>query len=627
MTTFLSRALAAWPMGSDVNKAHIHLLAEALDSKFTAADLTAGKNRVFATTLAELNATTGNSDGDFAILPKSAGADAGLYTFASSTWTKRININDLYPGGMVKLTVTNTETNALVASASTPLPSDLADVAYLIDFNASNAAGAMTIEIDGTAAIPIKTDLTGVDPAAGAVTAARLGFAAYDGMSLRLFMSGDAAADRAAAELARNQAQTFRNEAEAIVGFDGSAGTVSVSPAVEGGGTVQASLEGLAARSTDLDVQKNGVSVASQPALDFVGNGFGVSDDPSNGRVRVELFQQFLTPQQFGAVADGTTDDSAAFLLMATAYRDVGGKIVIPPGHYVLNLTQGIDLRRTIPQPIGISYEVDATGAFLDFRGSTMTSGGTISIGATAQANMNEISSNVWRGGVIVGPVTETIEDANTYATETTGLNVEWMYGGHVSDVNIANFHKGLRTAESWHFKATQVHAMKCNTGILLQNNMTVGHWSAITSKNNRFGLVAHGYTLGGNIYGQTFTSLNLEGNKVGCVLDPRNGYVRGITFDGPYLEAITYDGFRVGKLWEDKNAADQGGNRSGRSEQLIWRNGIWDGAWDTSNKRAIRFNDGGGDGRPSRILIDNLPSSANSSINLSAASQTDVRP
>ena len=52
-------------------------------------------------------------------------------------------------------------------------------------------------------------------------------------------------------------------------------------------------------------------------------------------KININISDLFVTPQQYGAVADGVTDDSEAFQKCA----DLGTNILIPPGRYYINKT------------------------------------------------------------------------------------------------------------------------------------------------------------------------------------------------------------------------------------------------------------------------------------------------
>lgn len=164
MSTFEDMLVASHRPGQPVDKAQVHLLGEALDAKFLAVDATNGGNRIFATTLAALTATASN-DGDFAVLPKSAGSDSGLYLKVFGTWVKQAELLDLAAAGVVPLTVSNSDGDALVVTSATPLPSSHAGMVFTLTVPATNDTEGATIAINGATAIPILTSTGGALPA------------------------------------------------------------------------------------------------------------------------------------------------------------------------------------------------------------------------------------------------------------------------------------------------------------------------------------------------------------------------------------------------------------------------------------------------------------------------------
>lgn len=75
--------------------------------------------------------------------------------------------------------------------------------------------------------------------------------------------------------------------------------------------------------------------------------------------VQAKLRDAPPTPQDFGAVADGVTDDYAAFVKWWAYVKSRGGSAAIPPAAYYLATALVLDIDQTAPR----NYYIDATGA------------------------------------------------------------------------------------------------------------------------------------------------------------------------------------------------------------------------------------------------------------------------
>jgi hypothetical protein len=87
------------------------------------------------------------------------------------------------------------------------------------------------------------------------------------------------------------------------------------------------------ASATKLARSKNVKAFASNPAnVTFMQAGTGAS----SRTVDAKLKDYAVSPQDFGAVGDGSTDDAAAFQAAIDALPAAGGTIHVPPAHYVI---------------------------------------------------------------------------------------------------------------------------------------------------------------------------------------------------------------------------------------------------------------------------------------------------
>lgn len=203
--SFEDMLVASHRPGQNVDKGLVHLVGEALDARFFLLEATSGGNRIFATTLSELIATT-STDGDFAVLPASAGAESGVYRKSTGTWTKQFELLDLAAKGVVPLTLTNSDGDALEAVSGTPLPSSHAGFVFTLTVPATNDTEGVTISLNGVAAIPVLSSTGSALPAdylpPGAVI-----ILTSRGDALQLISHDDAAAaSRAAAAASATEA-------------------------------------------------------------------------------------------------------------------------------------------------------------------------------------------------------------------------------------------------------------------------------------------------------------------------------------------------------------------------------------------------------------------------------------
>lgn len=70
--------------------------------------------------------------------------------------------------------------------------------------------------------------------------------------------------------------------------------------------------------------------------------------------VDAHTFDYSFNVKDYGAVGDGTTDDTAAFTLAVAAVNTAGGKLILPPGQYVV-AAGTIDITYNGVQIIGAS--------------------------------------------------------------------------------------------------------------------------------------------------------------------------------------------------------------------------------------------------------------------------------
>lgn len=238
--------------------------------------------------------------------------------------------------------------NAIEATSELPISSSA-----LVQLNIfqANGPGPVTVRFNGEGPVyTIKTNTVN-DPAAGGLLAGMQLIGRVSGATFRLYTDqvssaivAQAEAAQVAADAAAATAEAAAATAEAIVGFDGSAETVSFNNSASDlvATNVQAAIDELAARPTGIDV----------------------------------------LPEDFGCVGDGITDDTVNFDAAMDAAIAAGATLVLgrgktyllstwPSSGYSTNGKVFIDGRGCsgrIRGPIGTSYFL-RPGAMFEIRG------------------------------------------------------------------------------------------------------------------------------------------------------------------------------------------------------------------------------------------------------------------
>ena len=155
-------------------------------------------------------------------------------------------------------------------------------------------------------------------------------------------------------------------------------------------------------------------------------------------------------------------------------------------------------------------------------------------------------------------------------------------------DITTFNFYVGYKVDFCFPTVAQSILSDNCYVGLQLVAYVTCSTWVGCSFKEGRFGVVIQPKDASQSIYGQTFIRCNLEGNDVGMVIDPLDGSgagVKDIDVIDPYMEAITYDGFRVGRALDYSDATVTGADRTRNVYNMRVTGGLWDGQWGTAGR------------------------------------------
>jgi hypothetical protein len=317
---------------------------------------------------------------------------------------------------------------------------------------------------------------------------------------------------------------------------------------------------------------------------------------------------EVVSVKDFGAVGDGTGNDTAAIQAAWDAVKGGNGTLFFPAGTY--RCLTGLDLRVSYTSNQHF-HQVIGAGAVLDFSATALTTGNLVRFGAAAQANVDENARFVMRGLHIRGPHSTRPDDSTAAATSLVGLSLEYALGADIEDLAVRGCYDGYRATFSFPMNARSISADGCHVGLRITDDMTLGVWVGCQFKEGRFGVVLAPTVNTKSVYGQTFIRPNLEGNRVGMVVDPLNGSgigVHDINVIDPYCEGIALDGFRFGRALTESNAATKGADRTRLVYNCRVTGGMWaDGsAWGvTANHDAVLLHAADTSDAPSGMVID----------------------
>lgn len=325
-------------------------------------------------------------------------------------------------------------------------------------------------------------------------------------------------------------------------------------------------------------------------------------------RTLTSKLQETISVKDYGAVGDGVTNDTAAIQAAWDAISATNGVLYFPPGTYLCS-SAALDFRVNYTSQTH-RHAVVGFGAVLDFSTTALTTGSLIRFGANSSAQVNETASFVMEGIFVKGPHSAAITDTSTAETSLVGISFEYALGLKVSNTVVSQCYKGYTANFSFPVLAQGIMSDNCYIGLHLIDDMTLGQWNACQFKEGRFGVLIQPSINTKTVYGQTFNRTNLEGNKVGAVLDPLDGSGTGIhdiVFNDPYTETIVYDAFRIGRVWTSGNAATTGADRTRNVFNIKVIGGMWvhSTAWGTAGHMPVLFHNTDTSDAPAGCVVD----------------------
>lgn len=207
-------------------------------------------------------------------------------------------------------------------------------------------------------------------------------------------------------------------------------------------------------------------------------------------------------------------------------------------------------------------------GGRLDFRASGIASGNFVTVGAVSSSFRTEAASQVVRGMRIIGTESDAGNNKtdfswmNTPTTTTRGIRIQYGNKWSFYDCDVDLCYIGRETFSTWDDCFWQWQSRRCFIGEWRLDTCTVG-----AEYNSSFQYCAFcqvfkpsdTVTTGDGV--RTYTNPRWEQSHVGTVLDPGNSSgggaatdvtIIGVAWHNMYIEAMTYDLFRVGIEFDD---------------------------------------------------------------------------
>lgn len=342
-------------------------------------------------------------------------------------------------------------------------------------------------------------------------------------------------------------------------------------------------------------------------------------------RTVVSKLADTISVKDFGAVGDGVTDDTAAIQAAWDAIKSANGTLFFPTGIYrcdgVLDFTVTYLSQNHFHAIIGDC-------ATLDFSNTTLTTGNFITFGSGVGL-FEEKSRFVMEGFSLLGPSLGTINPSGVPPHTLVGIFFNYAINLTLRNITVFNFYVGYKVDFCFPIVAEAILSDNCYVGLQLVGDVTCSSWVGCSFKEGRFGVVIQPKATNKAIYGQTFIRPLLEGNDVAMVLDPLNGSGAGIwdiNVIDPYLEAVSYDGFRVGRAIDYDDAINAGADRTRNVYNIRITGGLWDGMWGVSGHEPIRFHAADTSDAPAGCIVDIPIQLSGASIGYTRKSQINNR-
>ena len=348
-----------------------------------------------------------------------------------------------------------------------------------------------------------------------------------------------------------------------------------------------------------------------------VANSDVTSTGSTTARSLADRFADVVNVLDYGADNTGV-ECSAAVLSAWSAISNTNGTLYFPPGIYRLDNLLDLTTNYTPSAPEKHNHSIVGYGATLDFSNTTETSGSLIKFGAFLANQVEENSRYNLEGFHIVGPHSGIPGASDTAATSLVGLHLENAYGLNIKNVSIRHVYKGLFVKQCFPISAENLMVASSYIGTHLSSNCTFGSWVNCTFKKGRFGVVLQPHNEDNLVYGQRFDQTDVSENQVGVVIDPlddddppgsgTDSAIFNIDFAGLYMEAVHYDGVRIGRSLNEADASVRGTDRDRLVSNVRITGGMWVNSvvWgSTSTHDAVLLHNNISSENPTGLLID----------------------
>jgi hypothetical protein len=327
----------------------------------------------------------------------------------------------------------------------------------------------------------------------------------------------------------------------------------------------------------------------------------------------------------YGADPTGTTNSVTAIQAAWDAVKSSNGTLYFPAGTYrcdsALTFTVAYSSTNHFHAVIG-------NCATLNFANVVATTGNMITFGAGV-GFYEEKTRFVMQGFSLIGPSLGTITATSTPPHTLVGIFFNYAINLTLRDITVFSFYIGYKVDFCFPIVAEAVVSDNCYVGLQLVADATCSSWVGCTFKEGRFGVVIEPKGTGSNIYGQTFIRPLLEGNFVGMVMSPLSGSSAGIwdiNVIDPYLESVTYDGFRIGRAINYSDASATGADQTRNAYNVRITGGLWDGEWGTSGHQPVLFHAADSGSAPAGCVVDIPVQLSTASIGFTRKSQLNNR-
>lgn len=323
-----------------------------------------------------------------------------------------------------------------------------------------------------------------------------------------------------------------------------------------------------------------------------------LSGGDGSGGAWVRIIRSGITPGMFGAVGDGSTDDSTGFQAMFDFFITHRYSIDLEGKRYrldsLITCIRTGDSNTTYPE----DWVINGNGAYLDFSNTTETTGALLTVGGVEATGvgMHDTGFIKMRDFVIYGPESSNPAGITSPSPDTslTGLYLIRALNIHCENIRVMRCYKGIHT--KWMFPGYFTHCYfdQNYIGAHIDETCTVAKWDGCGFTEASYGLLIMPSSATGQVLNQSFYTPRFENLLAAIVIDPgtrASGFgVSGVTISDGYFETIEYDMARFGKEWTFATPTVRGTDRTADVQEVTFRDGYNRGAWNGAGGFYVPF-------------------------------------